>query len=174
MPECKHEGECLGTCPRCEWEVRFLERELEKRRKSGAKVVLAGVSAGLVAVNAVACAPFETAGNMELDGDVAYTESAESEGQTVSADTAETDGTASSDTTDEAGGSEAEGEVVDVTDIAGEVTEELWLDGDVAFVPETDEEIFTTKGDIAYFPDTEEETEHLAGAVPLLEDTDDE
>ena len=46
--ECKHKGECRGTCPRCEWEVRELERALEKRRLSGKKVVLAGISAGMI------------------------------------------------------------------------------------------------------------------------------
>ena len=32
IEECTHKGECRGTCPRCESEVRYLERELEKRR----------------------------------------------------------------------------------------------------------------------------------------------
>ena len=27
--ECKHQGDCPGTCPKCEAEVRYLERELE-------------------------------------------------------------------------------------------------------------------------------------------------
>ena len=25
IPECTYKGECLGTCPQCEAEVRFLE-----------------------------------------------------------------------------------------------------------------------------------------------------
>ena len=32
--ECKHKGDCLGTCPKCEAELRYPERELEKREKS--------------------------------------------------------------------------------------------------------------------------------------------
>ena len=35
ISECKFKGDCLGTCPKCESEVRYLERELEKRRSLG-------------------------------------------------------------------------------------------------------------------------------------------
>ena len=48
IEECTHKGECRGTCPRCESEVRYLERELEKRRSLKKKIALAGISAGLV------------------------------------------------------------------------------------------------------------------------------
>ena len=47
IEECTHKGECRGTCPRCEAEVRALEAALEKRRQLGRRVALAGVSAGL-------------------------------------------------------------------------------------------------------------------------------
>ncbi|MBO4382086.1 MAG: hypothetical protein J5799_03995 [Bacteroidales bacterium] len=30
--ECTHQGDCAGTCPYCEAEVRYLERELSKRK----------------------------------------------------------------------------------------------------------------------------------------------
>ena len=30
--ECTHKGDCAGTCPYCETEVRYLERELSKRK----------------------------------------------------------------------------------------------------------------------------------------------
>ena len=29
--ECHHEGDCAGTCPACEEEIRYLERELKAR-----------------------------------------------------------------------------------------------------------------------------------------------
>lgn len=45
--DCKHEGPCRGTCPACEAEVRYLERELELRRRLGRAVAVVGVSAGL-------------------------------------------------------------------------------------------------------------------------------
>ena len=28
IEECTYQGDCLGTCPKCEAEVRYLEREL--------------------------------------------------------------------------------------------------------------------------------------------------
>ena len=46
--ECKHQGDCLGTCPKCEAEVRYLERELEKRAKLGKAVAVAGLSIALM------------------------------------------------------------------------------------------------------------------------------
>ena len=46
--ECTHKGDCRGTCPRCEAEVRYLERELEKRRRLKKRVALAGISAGVM------------------------------------------------------------------------------------------------------------------------------
>lgn len=46
--ECKFQGECSGTCPKCEAEVRYLEQELEKRRKAGKMIAVAGIAAALV------------------------------------------------------------------------------------------------------------------------------
>ena len=46
--ECKYQGDCAGTCPKCEAEVRYLEEELEKCRSAGKKVVLAGVAAAML------------------------------------------------------------------------------------------------------------------------------
>ena len=42
--ECTHEGDCRGTCPYCEAEVRYLERELSKRCALGKAVVVAGIA----------------------------------------------------------------------------------------------------------------------------------
>lgn len=44
--ECTHKGDCAGTCPKCEAEVRYLERELEKRQRMGKVAVFAGMSLG--------------------------------------------------------------------------------------------------------------------------------
>jgi len=46
--ECGFKGECRGTCPRCEAELQYLESQLEKRRSLNKKIVLAGISAGMV------------------------------------------------------------------------------------------------------------------------------
>ena len=52
--ECKHQGDCLGTCPKCEAEVRYLERELERRRRLGMAVTVAGLAVMMTA-STVAC-----------------------------------------------------------------------------------------------------------------------
>ena len=46
--ECGFEGECRGTCPRCEAEVRQLEEALAKRRRQRRRVTLRGIAAGFV------------------------------------------------------------------------------------------------------------------------------
>lgn len=48
ISECPHKGDCAGTCPKCESEVAYLERELEKRRQTGKKVAIAGIAAAAV------------------------------------------------------------------------------------------------------------------------------
>ena len=54
--ECTYQGDCLGTCPKCEAEVRYLERELEKRQRLGKAAIVAGLSVGLMASSQVALA----------------------------------------------------------------------------------------------------------------------
>ena len=49
VSECKHKGNCKGTCPKCESEVRHLEEALARRRKLGKVVAVAGVSAACMA-----------------------------------------------------------------------------------------------------------------------------
>ncbi len=48
--ECRYKGDCLGTCPKCEAEVRYLEQQLHKRQLAGKLVNLAGISAGAIAM----------------------------------------------------------------------------------------------------------------------------
>lgn len=50
VEECGYKGNCRGTCPRCEQEVQYLEQELEKKRRLGKKVAVAGI-AGAMAVS---------------------------------------------------------------------------------------------------------------------------
>ena len=47
--ECKYQGDCPGTCPKCESEVRYLERELERKRGLGKRVAIAGIAVGVTA-----------------------------------------------------------------------------------------------------------------------------
>ena len=50
--ECTHEGDCRGTCPYCEAEVRYLERELSKRRALGKAVTVAGIAVSAMMMGA--------------------------------------------------------------------------------------------------------------------------
>ena len=52
--ECTHKGDCQGTCPKCEAEVRYLERELAKRQRLGKAAVFAGMTIG-TAITASGC-----------------------------------------------------------------------------------------------------------------------
>ena len=66
--ECTHRGDCAGTCPKCEAEVRYLERELEKRQRLGKAAVFAGMSLS-TAITAASCGPLiqPTAGMPIMD-----------------------------------------------------------------------------------------------------------
>lgn len=46
--ECRFKGDCSGTCPKCEAEVRYLEQQLQNRRLIGKSVAIAGISAGML------------------------------------------------------------------------------------------------------------------------------
>ena len=50
--ECHFKGECKGTCPKCEQDVRDLEHELHLRQMAGKAIKVAGIAAGLVAMTA--------------------------------------------------------------------------------------------------------------------------
>ena len=52
--ECKHKGDCAGTCPKCEQEVRYLEEELKKKQSLGKKIAVIGVAAS-VALSGAGC-----------------------------------------------------------------------------------------------------------------------
>ena len=47
--ECHHKGDCTGTCPVCEEEIRYLEGELKARKGNGFGMKVAGIAAGICA-----------------------------------------------------------------------------------------------------------------------------
>lgn len=88
--ECTHQGECRGTCPKCESELRYLEAELEKRQRLGKAVAVAALVTG-IAVSSTGCTvpsrflqPLDKLSGLliaekepeptALEGDVAYTQ----------------------------------------------------------------------------------------------------
>lgn len=62
ISECKYQGDCSGTCPKCEAEVRYLEQELRKRQQAGKMIAVAGIAAALV-VSSVGCVSSQTGGD---------------------------------------------------------------------------------------------------------------
>lgn len=44
--DCGFKGECRGTCPKCESELKYLEQQLEIRRSLGKRIALVGLAAG--------------------------------------------------------------------------------------------------------------------------------
>lgn len=49
---CTHKGDCAGTCPACESEVEYIEREISRRHSLGKAVLIAGI--GLTSLTAMA------------------------------------------------------------------------------------------------------------------------
>ena len=49
---CTHKGDCAGTCPACESEVEYLEKEISRRHSLGKAVLIAGI--GLTSLTAIA------------------------------------------------------------------------------------------------------------------------
>ena len=75
--ECHYEGDCAGTCPKCESEVAYLEEELARRRRLGLTTRVAGLALGLAAIAPAALVTSCTKGDLiepeeeQLQGDVA-------------------------------------------------------------------------------------------------------
>ena len=63
--ECTYQGDCTGTCPKCEAELRYLEDELRKRQNAGKAIAVAGIAATLL-LGATACEP----GSQTIKGDM--------------------------------------------------------------------------------------------------------
>ncbi len=51
--ECKFKGDCTGTCPKCEQEVRNLEHQLQQRHSMGKKIAIAGIAASMAMTSGV-------------------------------------------------------------------------------------------------------------------------
>ena len=76
--ECTHKGNCRGTCPRCESELRYLENQLARRTALGKTVTLAALCTGM-ALTASGCSPVRIISNIvspvdDLSGMIEYTE----------------------------------------------------------------------------------------------------
>ena len=115
--ECRYQGDCKGTCPKCESELRYLESQLEKRRSVGKAVTVSALAVS-IALGTAGC-------GRTLEGDVQIPE-----GVSPYVDT---------NATEECVTTEGEIAPTDDFELEGEVAsvpEESELEGDVAYVPE--------------------------------------
>lgn len=71
VSECTHKGDCKGTCPKCEAELRYLEKQLNLRKSLGKAVAVAGISVGACTMM-TACTPLDVVSR--LVSDVIYPE----------------------------------------------------------------------------------------------------
>lgn len=60
VEECTYKGECRGTCPRCEAEVRYLENALADRLRLGKVATVAGLALGLASCGNGTSSPHES------------------------------------------------------------------------------------------------------------------
>ena len=120
--ECRYQGACKGTCPKCESELRYLEEQLEKRRAIGKAVTVSALALGLVASGMSGC----TRSGDVLEGDVPYVETDTNEPISLEGDVAYTDPGTDPDET-------LEGEVA-----LTEETETASIEGSIASAPESE------------------------------------
>ena len=57
--ECRYQGDCRGTCPRCESELKYLEEQLAARAAAGKRIAVAALCAGMTFSMAGCASPFE-------------------------------------------------------------------------------------------------------------------
>jgi len=67
--ECRYKGDCLGTCPKCEAEVRYLEQQLRGRSLAGKAIALAGISAGVILMSGCSGTTSSNQSNETLQGE---------------------------------------------------------------------------------------------------------
>lgn len=147
VSECTYQGECRGTCPKCESELRFLERELAIRQGLGKAVAVIGLSAGVCA-SVTACSPTDPTGDPpvgteELAGEMVapYEEETAPEEETSPGETEQ-------ENTGEAGTENSNGN--ETENMPEEVEGLLELAGDIApYEPEDGGEICDPNGDPA-------------------------
>ena len=152
--ECTFQGECKGTCPKCEAELRYLEQQLQKRQRLGKTVTVAALAASLMA-NLTACpsigkveqkTPDRVDGTFFAQG----TETTEFDGAPLP----------ESSEIEKLGELEFEGEPTETCEIIGEV--------------EATEEYFELEGDVAYIEPTEDTDGLLLGYISPSETEPDE
>ena len=147
--ECTFQGECKGTCPKCEAELRYLEQQLEKKQRLGKTVTVAALAASLMA-NLTACPSNQEQKNSDKAEGTFFAQATEPNSE-------EFDGTPSSGSSEKVTATEIE--------LEGEPTESCEIIGEV----ESTEELTELEGDIIYIDPTEEIDWPVMGMMPISE-----
>lgn len=90
--ECHYDGPCKGTCPRCDAELQYLEKELGRRGKLSKAAIVAGVTLSLAASTCTTegdVMPEQTGGDVYYPEDTTQcqnTEIAPSDNEAISID----------------------------------------------------------------------------------------
>lgn len=66
--ECHHDDNCDGTCPACDSELMYLEREISRKR-SMSKVTVAGICIGIVSLSLTSCTGPSTQKTSDIPAD---------------------------------------------------------------------------------------------------------
>jgi periplasmic protein TonB len=53
--ECVFKGDCKGTCPKCEAELKFIENQLFHHKKTGKSILISGITAGIITTMMSSC-----------------------------------------------------------------------------------------------------------------------
>ncbi len=123
--DCRHKGECKGTCPKCEAELAYLERELEKKQRLGRAVTVAGLALS-IGVSMTGCIDLPSKYS-STDGDIAV------ETQSAATDTESTKDTEKT-TQDTVGSTDIPGEIAPGTEPEIEIMGDMppiEYDGDI-------------------------------------------
>ena len=166
IAECTYQGNCSGTCPRCEAEVRLLEKALAEKKKRGIRTAVAGISAGLLAASLVSCTPVGAEEGPDNSGG-SFTTGTETVAVGDPADPGEDEYELMGDVPADPSGEETEEEADPGPELQGKIAADPALTG-----PE--EELEPLEGEPA-LPDycTEEEEVEFAGLLPA-EDPEEE
>ncbi len=138
--ECKYKGDCKGTCPKCESELKYLEEELDRRRSLGLRVSVSALAVGMVAASATGCTPV-TAGYIQPpEGDVSYVTESEPDTEVLDGEVAATENGRYGPLSDEGMKASAKS--------GGELDGDIDPDGD-----KPDGDVVVLEGEEAYTPD---------------------
>ena len=138
--ECSYQGECSGTCPKCEQELRYLEQQLARRQTLGKRVTVTALAAGLLA-SLTGC-PAPQTPEVSSESMASVTENIRQTDEDIYQVVGIVPMTEPA--------SEPDGEIPSSTDALLPTEEPIELEGDVAYVPEETDEL---AGEIAEAPE---------------------